>query len=141
MIDEAITTLIREATELAVGRVQNSASAVDLTKGLPKILYTRIHTHRSYTDDGETGLRKAHYQLDLFADEMETARDLATTLANPVGEGGLDGFSGVKEHTRIERIYFDDESFQRSEAVEGKDKGIARYVLEMFVDHRRRPVA
>jgi hypothetical protein len=134
MIDTAITTLLK--ANAGVGdRVYSGGEVVEVTRDLPKVVYTFIPAgSRLYTDDGNAGLVKGRYQLDVFAARPSAARAIADTI-----RVALDGYSGTSDGTKIDRIYFPDgEQMQKAEQPVGQSATAARYTQDMLVDYRER---
>lgn len=134
MIDIALQSLLATASGV---KVYPSTETEPVTANLPKVLYTLIDLPNDYTDDGSTGLRKARYQLDIFAEKMTAARNIADDIRI-----SLDDWRGTvaadNNATKIERISFDTERFQKGESVAGQNKTIARYIQDVIVDYRER---
>jgi Protein of unknown function (DUF3168) len=139
MIDFALVQLLREHAGVGT-RINPSTESVRVTVDLPRIVYSLIDSQREWTDDGATGLVEARYQLDIFADRVTDARDIADTLRT-----NLDGFKGSVtpdlpdvegEEVVILRIHFDSERFEKGERAEGANKTVARFVQDIFVLYR-----
>lgn len=132
MIDVALVTLIKAAADVG-DRVRSGGEVVEVKVDLPKVVYTFIGIERRYCDDGNIGLVKGRYQLDIFAALPTAARAIADDI-----RVGLDGYAGTEDSTRIERIYFPDEQGQPPEQPAGQQATAARFTLELLVDYRER---
>jgi len=136
MIDNAITSLLKTVTTLtAVGsRVYSGAMEVKVQQDLPKVLYTQIGNIRHYTDDGNTGLCRGQWQIDIFATLPSAAREIADNI-----RVGLDGYKGTTDGTTIERIWFDDNDRpEKPERIEGEAVSVSRFKLLMNVYYHER---
>lgn len=133
MIDTAITTLLKAHAGVS-NRVYSGAMEVKVQQDLPKVLYTQIGNIRHYTDDGNTGLCRGQWQIDIFATLPSAAREIADNI-----RVGLDGYKGTTDGTTIERIWFDDNDRpEKPERIEGEAVSVSRFKLLMNVYYRER---
>jgi len=139
MIDAAINTLLRNASELAE-KVKPSVERVNVVAGLPKLVFSRLPgTDRRYTDDGANGPFQARYQVDIFAEKLLEAVEIARRITSPADDTvfGLDGYRGTVASTFIHRVYFTNEHWTVGDTeVDGKQQTIPRYIIELIVEYR-----
>ena len=137
MIDVALRTLLVQRSNIGERVAPGTDSAADKT--LPRVVYTLIDDPRRYSDDGPVGLRKATYQLDVFARDLIEARSVQgqiTAPANRVTAPGLDGFKGTVANTKIHRVYFGSDNVGRGAIDPGANKTIARASVDVRIDYR-----
>jgi hypothetical protein len=132
VIDVALVTLIKQHAGTA-DRVHSGGERVELTRDLPKIVYTLIGLDRLYCDDGNVGLVKGRYQLDIFAATPTAARTIADNI-----RVGLDGYAGTVDGTTLLRVYFDSERMQPPQQPVGQASTAARFTQDLIVDYRER---
>lgn len=133
MIDAAITNLLKQHAGCG-DRVYSGGEKVEVTRDLPKVIYTYLGGPRLYSDDGNVGLVKGRYQLDAFAVRPTAAREILTNI-----RVALDGYVGTVDGTKIDRIYFPDGAqMQKAEQAVGQASTAAHYSEDMIVDYRER---
>lgn len=134
MIDVALVTLLKLHAG-AVDRVYSGGEVVEVTRGLPKLVYTLLGDGDAlYSDDGNAGLIKETCQLDAFALQPSAARLMLDNI-----RVALDGYSGTIDGTKIDRIYFESRpKMQKAEQPVGQAATAARYTQDMIVDYRER---
>lgn len=130
MIDVAIKSLLREAS--GTQKVYPSTETVVVVRDLPKVIFSLIDTSRLYTNDGNTGLAKAVYQIDVFASHPSEARALGDAIRI-----GLDGFKGDQDGTDFRGISFPDgDTLTQGVRAEGADDTVTRFIFNMRVWYR-----
>jgi hypothetical protein len=130
MIDEAVNALLRSNS--TTPRVTPSTASVDLSKQLPRVVYTAAGGPRPYTDDGPAGIVTGRYQLDAFAATATEARAVLRSISD-----ALDGFRGGAAGTTIERIHFPELPRAGScDLVDADNHKVVRMLQEMIVSYR-----
>lgn len=133
MIDTAIAILLGQYAGVD-DRVYSGAQLVEATQGVPKIVFTYIDGPRNYTDDGADGMVEARYQLDIFALDPNAARAITIIV-----RGALDGYAGIVDGTKIDRIHFPEDARMEKpdpgQAV-GQSATAARYSQDLIVNYR-----
>jgi hypothetical protein len=133
MIENALVSLIRGVAGNA--RVTPSTETVLVYTELPRIIYTLATTEENWTDDGDDDLLQARYTLDIFANTMTEARNLGTLLRKRVADGGLNGYKGTVDSTKIDLVMFRGPNFAQGEPIPG-GKTIARVSEDISVWYR-----
>ena len=143
MIDIAVQSLLVQASRLPAAQVTPSTEVRPLTDTLPRVAWTLLDDPRKYTDSGVMALRRATYQLDVFADATEIARSVEFSIAARADEPdptkrGLDGFAGTVDDTAISRVWFGSShaGAPATSAIDGQNRTIARQIVEMNVVYR-----
>lgn len=131
MIDVALTTLLKASAGVG-DRVYCGGEVVEVTRDPPKVVYTWIGGDTIYSDDGNVGLIKGRYQLDIFAARPTACRSIADAIRN-----ALDGYSGSQDGTPIVRIYFPDRGqVIGPEVPVGQKASAARFSQDLLIDYR-----
>lgn len=131
MIDNAIVDLLRTHAGCS-DRIYSGGQKVENTQALPKVVYTWLGGDGLYCDDGNVGLVKGRYQLDIFAATPTAARTIADAIRN-----GMDGHASTIDTTKIERIYFPDRGqVHKPETQVGQSAAAARFSQDLLVDYR-----
>jgi hypothetical protein len=108
VIDNAIKQLIEQTAGPGVEASPTSSTVQLKAAKLPRITFTALGGPRGYNDDGLDGLVTARYQLDVFALDVATCRELIARLTarSTATPPGLDDFMGTVKGTAIVRISF-----------------------------------
>jgi hypothetical protein len=134
VIDTAMTILLK--AHAGVGdRVYSGGERVEVTRDLPKVVYTLLgDVEPIYTDDGQAGLVEETCQVDCFAAKPSAARLVLDNL-----RVALDGYSGTHDATVIARISFQSRPrMEKPEGVVGAIATAARYTQDVTVQYRER---
>ena len=102
----------------------------------PKLTYQRLRTDRStetggFTNGGPTGHAVAVIQIDAWADELLTAKQLATAARK-----ALNGFTGTQGGIWIDSMQVTDEREIPAQLLAGQGKPIQRQMLEIRVQYQ-----
>ena len=131
-IEVAIVSLLRQSAG-AGKRITPSTETVKVYEELPRIIYSMIDLNRVYSDDGNTGVAQAIYQLDIFAGKVTEAHELADAI-----RVGIDGLRGEVAGVPILRVYFGRERFGAGDSAEGANNRVSRYSMDVTIIYRER---
>jgi len=110
-------------------KIHPFAGAEDFPR--PKLTYWRVDTQRQFSNQGPTMTPRARFQLDAWADNYLTARQLLDAVRQ-----ALDGYIGVMNGWTIQGIHALDERDQPATTVDpGKKAPINRSSLDVYVDY------
>ena len=115
-------------TDIVGTRIKPYANTVGTTG--PYLTYFRITTTRDRTNDGPTGQAIVHYQLDCWAAEALTVRNLANTVRLALDGYRANPFLGWK----IDFVFIENESDGANEPVApGQSIPIQRVTLDVTI--------
>lgn len=136
-IDQALRALILSddsVTALIGDRVEPGTNTIDVSKGLPKAVYTCIGEDDEYCDDGRVGITRAIYQLDIFATHKSDADVILKTITNLIE--AEDNFPHVNDDITIDWITRRNRRHNQTETTPGANTGPKRVTREFSVIYR-----
>lgn len=127
-IDGVLVTLLNSfttVTNLLKGGIKPYANTVASTK--PYLTYYRITSDRPKSNDGPTGQAVVHYQLDAYADDLLTAKQVADAVRLAV-----DGYAGTFMGWKIDFAFVTNEMDAASEPIKpGQALPVQRVTLDL----------
>ncbi len=131
-MSEAAIVAILKATAAVTAIVSSRIYAVDLPQNptLPAIVYSRISGMRVSSMTGASGLARPRYQIDVFAYDYTTAKNLVRQV-----QLALEGKRGTYGGVNVQGILFDGDHDMNDDEEENLVSDQHRVMMEFTVWH------
>lgn len=106
-------------------------------RGLPRITYTRVSEETIRSNDGRTGLYKAMYRLDCWAETYEAAADLAVKVQDRIDVDKAVLQEAAWGGVTVQACFVEDSSDEWEQPIHGDDEGIERVSLDVTIWYER----